>query len=277
DNDQHRSDQVQVLRLQANEVTVQSQGNEEAVDHRAEAYGQCQVEDPSGRDDAFADDYRGQADDDGADAHGDIRAALGLHEHGASQADQRVGNGHAQNHHGAGIYALRAGHARVGAGSANGQALASGKVHIKEDLGGDDHHQQDQRACDIVGQPLWLQGAEPGRFHDQRNIGSAHDAQVDRVQRNHHQDAGQQIHESQVHVEYRGDHAGQRTSCGGDQCGQEGVGAIGDEYGTNGAAQREAAVDGQVGEAQQAKGDKYAKRDQTEDQANLKGAKQGKQ
>ncbi len=80
-----------------------------------------------------------------------------------------------------------------------------------------------------------------------------------------------------MYVECRGDHAGQRAGGGGDEGGQERIGAIGDQHGADGAAQRETAVDGQVGETQQAEGDEHAKRDQAEDQAYFKGAKQGKQ
>src|SRR5690606_39880877 len=181
DDHQHGGDQVQVLGLQPDEIAVQREGDEEAVDDRPEYDCQGHVEDAPRRQDAFADDHRRQADDDGADTHGDVGAALGLGEHGAGQRHQGVGDGHAEDDHGTGVDALGAGHARVGAGRADGQALTGGEVEVEQNLGSDHHHQQDQRPGHVVAQPLGLQNAEHGRFHDQRNVGPTHDAQVDRV------------------------------------------------------------------------------------------------
>ncbi len=277
DRDQHGRHQIQILRLQADEVAVERQRDEEAIDDGADDDGERRPHQPARRQDALAHDHGGQADHDGADAHGDVRAALRLREEGAGQGHQGVRHGHAQQHHGAGIHALGAGHAGVGAGGADGQAPFGGEEPVHGQLGGDHDHQQQGGAGDVVGQALGLQQREQRRVVDQRDVGAAHDAQVDRIKRDHHQDAGQQVHDLEPDVEPAGDEAGRGARCRGRDRGHVGVGARGDEHGADRAAQREAAVHRQVGKAQQPERDEDAQRDQAEDQPDLDGAEQGKE
>src|SRR5450830_1331742 len=77
-HDQHGGDQIQVLRLQADEIAVQGQRDEEAVQNRAEDHGQRGPDQTTRRQNVFADDHCRQADHDGADAHGNVGAALSL-------------------------------------------------------------------------------------------------------------------------------------------------------------------------------------------------------
>src|SRR5574344_1248582 len=274
--DQQGGDQVEVLGLQADEVAFQRQRNEETVDDGAQDNRQGQDKQLARGQNAFADNDRSQTDNDGTNTHGNIGTALGLGKQCAGQTDQTIGNRHAENDHGTGVDALRTRHARVGAGGADGQALLGGKVGVQRQLGQYHHRHHDQRAAYVVGQPVGLQDGEDGRFADDGNVGAAHDAQVDGVERNHHQDAGQQVHDFQAHVEQGGDDAGGGSGQCGQRGGQKGVHAAGDAYGTDGTAQRKAAIDGEVGEAQQAKGNENTQGDQTEDQADLKRAEKRK-
>ena len=83
----------------------------------------------------LADDDGGKTDDDGADAGGDIGEAVGLGEQGAGDADQRVRQRHAGIDLQLGADALRARHARVGAGGAHGEAEVARQEPREQDDG----------------------------------------------------------------------------------------------------------------------------------------------
>src|SRR3546814_731261 len=110
DGNQDRCHQIQVLRLQADKVGIQGQGDEKTVQHRADDHGQGDHDQFARRHDAFAHNHGGQSDDYGAYAHGDIGAALGLREQGARQGAQGIGYAHAGQNLSAGGPPLGAGH-----------------------------------------------------------------------------------------------------------------------------------------------------------------------
>ncbi|MPN49452.1 hypothetical protein SDC9_197073 [bioreactor metagenome] len=148
-----------------------------------------------------------------------------LCEEGACKRHQRVGDGHAQQHHGAGVDALRARHAGVGAGGANGQAAFGGEEPVHHQLGEDDDDDQHHGARPVIRQAFGLQDGEDGGVVDQGDVGAAHDAQVDGIQRNHHQDGGQQVHDLQPHIEPAGDDPCNGSGSGGGDGGDERVDA----------------------------------------------------
>jgi hypothetical protein len=139
----------------------------------------------------------------------------------------------------------------------------------------DDGHddQQRQRPLDIIGQPAGQCGKN-GRVVDQRHVRLAHHPQIDRIQRDHHQNAGQQIHDFQRDVEPAGNETGQRPCRHRSSGRQEWIDAARDQHRRHGPAQRKTAVHGQIGEIENAERDQDAERHQTEDQADFKRAPQ---
>jgi hypothetical protein len=274
DGHQHCRHQVQVLCLEADGIDIEGRCDEEAVDHGAKHHGQRGPDDLARGQDGLAHDHGRQADDDGADAHGDVGAALRLHEQRAGQADQAVGNGHAQQNHGAGVDALaRAMRAlepveRMARprSVAKNQSRASLATMTKPSM---------IRAHHIVFNVRRLQHGEQCGVVDQRHVGAAHDAQVDRVQADHHQDGGQQVHDLELDVEPACDEAGHGAGRRAGQRGQPGLVPVEIRMAQT-APPREAAVDRQIGKAQQAKRDEDAQRHQAEDQANFNGTEDGK-
>jgi hypothetical protein len=79
------------------------------------------------RQQGFADDDGCQAHHDGADAHGNVGTALGLHVQRTCQCNQRIGQGHAGQRHAVGGNALGPCHARVGTGGAQRQPASEAK------------------------------------------------------------------------------------------------------------------------------------------------------
>src|SRR5690606_25931299 len=99
-------DQIQILCFEADEIAVQCSSNKEAVDDGTNYDSQRGPDDFARRQDGLTHDHCCQTNHDGADAHGDVRATLGLHKHGARQAYQTVRDGHAQQNHATCIDAL---------------------------------------------------------------------------------------------------------------------------------------------------------------------------
>ncbi|CAM2156867.1 hypothetical protein PT2222_30177 [Paraburkholderia tropica] len=274
DRHEHGGHEIQILRLEADEVAIERERNEEAIENRAEHGGERREHETARGQNAFTDDHRREADDDGADAHRNIRAALGLREQRTGECDERVRQRHARERGAAGGDALRARHARIRAGRAQRETVFGREEPVHAELRHAHDDEQRERAQHVVGQPRGLDHREDGGFGNERHVGRAHHAQIDRVERDHHQDAGEQIHDFQAYVEPTRDETGGGAREHRADGGEKRIVAAGDQRGRDGAAERKAAVDGQVGEVEDAKRDQHPEGDETEDQADLQRAQQ---
>ena len=194
--DQYGGNQVQVGGAHAYALQLfvaECEGNHQAIDDRAEDGGQGDEEDAFCRQQVFADDDGGQADDDGADAAAHVGAAAGLGEQCAAQGDEGVGEGHAEDDHFRGGHALGARHAGVNAGGAYGQTGFGVEEPVEQEFCGDDEHQDDERLNpELVGKIGCGKGGEDAGRVDKGQVGrAAGNAQVERIEGDHDQDAGQ--------------------------------------------------------------------------------------
>ena len=110
---------------------------------------------------------------------------------------------------------------------------------------------------------------------DEGDVRPAHDAQVDRVERDHGEDAGEQVQDAEAQVEERRHQPGERAGGDRDRGGQERIDAVDDQRRRHRGPEREAAVDRQIGEVQDAERQEHAEGDETEHQPDLDRAQEG--
>ena len=98
-------------------------------------------------------------------------------------------------------------------------------------------------------------------------MSTSHHAKVDRIERDHRQNACEKAHDLQPDGQHRRQQAGRRTGDRSERRRKKRVHTADDRDRGRRPAQREAAVDGQVRKVQQAEGDIDAHRDQPENKA----------
>ena len=234
-----------------------------ADDHKGQLAEEVQVLAQQGFADDLADDDGGQADDDGTAAHVDVGKTLILCHEAAGQSNEGVGQAQGDDLGDADVDALCLTHSRVAASGTDGTALFGAEVPVKgRDDDGDEHQSDENGSGDLPG------GEEQGiLIHADGQVGHAHDVQVDGVQGDLGQDAGQDGRDAQEGVEQAGDETGGQTCQDGDEQGSGDGPAVEDEHHGDRAAGGEAAVYGQVSEVQQTEGDINPQGHQTPDQA----------
>ena len=136
-------------------------------------------------------------------------------------------------------------------------------------------HQQHQGPHPGDRQAQLLERRQHRGLAEECDVRPAHDPQVDRVERDHGQDAGEQVQDPEAHVE-DGRHQPRRGTRRQRQCRPEpGVHPTRYRGRHHGRAEREAAVDGEVGEAEHPEGEIDPERHQPVDQAELDRAQEG--
>ena len=111
---------------------------------------------------------------------------------------------------------------------------------------------------------------QDGVLNQDRDVRPPHDPQVDREQRDHGQDAGQQMQDLEAHVEGRRDDPRSRTRQHGEAGGDPRVPLRQDQRRGDRRPQREAAVHRQVRKIQDAEGQEDAQGHQGEHQPQLR-------
>ena len=118
--------------MQAEGVEGQGERDEKAVQDGAENDGKRGNNETARGQQVLTNNDGGKTNDDGANAHGNIRAALTLRKQRTRQRDQRVGERQTRHHQPAGGNPLRARHARVGTSGTHGQANAGGEKGVQQ-------------------------------------------------------------------------------------------------------------------------------------------------
>src|SRR5690625_3066006 len=110
DDHEDGGDELHVVGVQAH---LQGDLDGHAVEHRAERHREGGDDDDPGAEDGLAEDHRGEAGDDEADAHGDVGEALELGDERAAQAHEAVGQREAEDLRAVGVDAEAADHLLV--------------------------------------------------------------------------------------------------------------------------------------------------------------------
>ena len=263
DGHDQRGEQLQVVSVQAQ---PQHHLDDQVIDDGAQGHGQqLQGEVPEElTEDHLADDHGRQADDDGAPAHGYVREALVLGHEGAGEGDQAVADHQTNELAGVRVDALGPGHLLVGAHGPEAAAVfrAEEPIHDADEHEGQEQHQPDgviQRQVPHVAQGhqhvLILVDAHGDVGPGTEIRTDALDPQVDGIEGKLGQDTGEDGRDAHGGMEDAGDRTGQHAHDEGNEGGQPGIDAAGDQDRRDGAAGGERAVHRQVRDIQDAEGD----------------------
>src|SRR3954454_21057168 len=275
-----RGHQFQVVRI---ESPAQRERDDQSKKHRAHDRADERGADAVGADQRAADDHARQSPHNHADAHLHIGESLVLREERAGECDQSVRDAEPEDDHVLDADAERADHLFVVARRAHRAA----EVRVEEEPGDErddqnDRADDDQRADvarahrpteerggvvagDLAAEVLRVGG--DGGDGEERQVARAHHVQIDRVERGHHQDAGEQLIDLEARVQHAGADAGEAA---GDECGDargDRMHAAREQRGCGRGAEGDGAVGGDVGEAEDAIADVDAEGEKREDQS----------
>lgn len=242
----------------------------DVVNNRAEGDGQqlqCKVPEYFAKD-GFADDDRGQADDNGAAAHIDVHEPLVLGQQGTGKGDQTIGKHQADHFVKIRIDALRAGHAGIASGRTQRSAVLGPEEPVQD--GDEDNRDNDHDENRILPEGDALDIAERHQkiiiIHIHGLIGLPHDFQIDRIQGQLRQNTGQDRRDSHECVQDAGRKSGEHPGAGRGQHGYPDIVAAHQHHNADRAAGGHRAVHGQVRNVQNAIGNVYADRHNAPDQ-----------
>ena len=253
----HGGEELEIVRV---ELEPEDEHHNEVIhdaaeDDKAQAHGEVAALAEERVAQHLADDDGGEANDNRAAAHVDVGKALVLRHQAAGERDHAVGERQAEHLHGIDVDALRAAHRRVGARGADGAALLGAEVPVEER---DEHGREQQTLPDRAGHAAQRQ-KQAVLIRVDRGIGlHAHDAQVDRVERELRQDAGEDGRNAELRVQQAGHETREQTRDHGREQRRPCRPAGDDEHDRHGAAGGERPVDRQIGDIEQAERDVHA-------------------
>ena len=228
-------------------IEAQGHRHNEAVQAAAEHDAQHPAHHGALAHQRLADDERSQCDGHHAGAHVDIAALLVLGQQTAGQGRQRTGDAQAHRDGKGRIDAGRPHHGGVVAGRPDGQAQPGAqKSHHPGTGQRDDHHGQHQLIpAARKGQRCFGQREDRVRLDQRQRRRKAHDRQIDGIKAGVHDDARHDALDAEAGLQKGCDETGAHTGRHRRQQGQKGVAGQCNLAGHS-AAQREAAIGGQV-------------------------------
>src|SRR5699024_10651040 len=238
-DDKHCGNQLHVVRIQAHR---QRHVDDQAVENGAQRNRADNQPQATLRDNSLADNDRCQADQDEADTHGDIREALELRNQRATQANQTIRQCEGQ----------RLGEVSGDTERGNHLLIITCSAQRQAEVGGQEPHDEcnqrdgadDQQADDS---PVIFDAIERGKhgvLAQQRDIRTAHNAQVDQPQANHGQDTREQAVNLALGVQQAGDDAGDKTRNETHARSEDGINTVGNEHAGGSSTGGETAVNG---------------------------------
>ncbi len=173
-----------------------------------------------------------------------------MREERAGKCDEPIAECHSDVGRVPRLNTLRTRHAPVDAGRPHCEPVFGGEETGDQQDCGDCKDARNDRLHIKHRESKALEARQNRLLGDDGDVRPTHDAQIDRVERDHRQDAGQQVQDAEADVQKCGHQPSEASAYDCRTRGRIRVPAAHDERCAEGCAEREAAVDGQIGKVE---------------------------